>query len=50
MPNYAMKPLAFLAGRWRMWLPPVIFAIVIFVGAVVLSGGRETLSFVYRVF
>ena len=50
MTNYAMKPLAFLASRWRMWVPPVVFAIVIFVGAVVLSGGRETLSFVYRVF
>jgi hypothetical protein len=50
MPNYAMRPLAFLAGRWRVWLPPVIFAIVIFVGAVALSGGKESFSFVYRVF
>jgi hypothetical protein len=50
MPKHAMKPLAFLAGRWRTWLPPVIFAIVVFAGAVVLSGGKETFSFVYRVF
>ena len=50
MPKYAMRPLAYLAGRWRAWLPPVIFAIVVFVGAVVLSGGKESLSFVYRVF
>jgi hypothetical protein len=50
MPNDAMRPLALLAGRWRSWLPPVIFAIVIFVGAVMLSGGKEALSFVYRVF
>ena len=50
MPNHAMKSLAFLARGWRAWLPPTIFAIVIFVGAVVLSGGKESLSFVYRVF
>jgi hypothetical protein len=29
---------------------PAIFMIVIFVGAVVLSEGKETLSFVYRIF
>lgn len=41
MPKYAMRPLAYLAGRWRAWLPPVIFAIIVFVGAVALSGGKE---------
>jgi hypothetical protein len=50
MPKYAMRPLAYLAGWWRAWLPPVIFAIVVFMGAVVLSGGKESFSFVYRVF
>lgn len=50
MPNRVMKPVAVVAGGWRIWLPPIIFAIIIFAGAVVLSGGKETLSFVYRIF
>jgi uncharacterized protein DUF5989 len=50
MLNAVMRPLAFFANRWRVWLPPAIFMIVIFVGAVVLSEGKETLSFVYRIF
>ena len=49
MLNAVMRPLAFFANRWRVWLPPAIFMIVIFVGAVVLSEGKETLSFVYRI-
>jgi hypothetical protein len=50
MPNDATGPLTYFASRWRTWLLPVLFAIVIFVGAVLLSSGKETLSFVYRVF
>ena len=51
MPNYFMRPLAFFAGRWRgAWLPPLIFALIVFVGAVVLTQGKATLSFVYRFF
>ena len=49
MLNSVMRPLAFFANRWRVW-PPAIFMIVIFVGAVVLLEGKETLSFVYRIF
>jgi hypothetical protein len=49
MLNAVMRPLAFFANRWRVWLPPAIF-MIIFVGAVVLSEGKETLSFVYRIF
>ncbi len=50
MPNRVMRPLAFLASRRRVWLPPVIFAIVIFVAAILLTQGKEALSFVYRIF
>lgn len=50
MPNLMTKPMAFLASRWRVWLPPVIFAVVIFAAALLLSQGSEALSFVYRIF
>jgi hypothetical protein len=50
MSNFATRPLAYLAGRWRAWLPPIIFAVVVFAAAVALTGGGDTLSFVYRVF
>ena len=50
MPYDVVRPLALLVDRWRVWLPPVIFAIVIFLGAVVLTRGKETLFFVYHVF
>lgn len=50
MSDHIIGPLAFFAGRWRVWLPPIIFAVVIFGGAVVLLGGKDTLSFVYRTF
>jgi hypothetical protein len=39
-----------LASRRRVWLPPVIFTIVIFVVAIFLSQGKDTLGFVYRFF
>jgi hypothetical protein len=45
-----VKPVVFLASRWRVWSPPVIFAIIVFVGAVLLSQGKEALTFVYRIF
>jgi hypothetical protein len=50
MPNYANRSLAAVARSWRVWLPPVIFAVVVFAGAVALSGGGEALSLVYRIF
>jgi hypothetical protein len=39
-----------LSNTWRIWLPPVVFALAIFAGAVLLSGDGEPLSLVYRVF
>jgi hypothetical protein len=50
MSRNSAKPLALFVGRWRLWLPPVIFAIVIFLGAVLLTRGKETLFFSYHVF
>ena len=50
MLDRVVRLLKLFVGRWRVWLPPVIFAIVVFLGAVVLTRGKETLFFVYRVF
>jgi hypothetical protein len=50
MSNHIVRPLVFFSSRWRVWLPPVIFAVLIFAGAMMLSGSKEALSLVYRIF
>jgi hypothetical protein len=50
MANYAKAMLGAVARTWRVWLPPIVFAIIIFAGTIVLSGGGETVPLVYRIF
>jgi len=50
VPDYVKKPLGFLGASWRIWAPPVILAIILFVAAVLLSHGGTGVSFIYRLF
>ena len=42
--------LTFLKTRWRVWLPPVVLTVVIFVGVIVLTKGKTAMPFLYRLF
>jgi hypothetical protein len=50
MPTWVKRPLAFLGARWRIWAPPFVLTIVVFVGAIVLTKGRTAMPFLYRLF
>lgn len=41
---------AFLAARWRVWLPPLAITVIVFLVVVFLTKGRTAMPFLYRLF
>jgi hypothetical protein len=44
------KPVSFMIARRRAWLPPVIVALVLFVGLLFFAKGKAAAPFLYRLF
>jgi len=50
MPNVLRKPLAFMAARRRVWLPPLLLAVIAFLVVMLLTKGKVAMPFLYRMF
>jgi hypothetical protein len=50
MPVWLNRSLAYLGRRWRVWAPPFVLTIVVFVAVVFLTKGRTAMPFLYRLF
>jgi len=46
--RWLAKPVAFVMVRRRIWLPPVLFTIIVFFLVVFLTKGKTILPFLYR--
>ena len=50
MPGWVKKTLAYLGRRWRVWAPPFVLTIIVFVGVIFLTKGKTAMPFLYRLF
>jgi len=50
MPAWLRTPLAFMAVRWRIWSPPLVLTIVVFLAVIFLTKGKASMPFIYRLF
>lgn len=50
MLNHLRRSLAFMAARWRVWSPPLLLTVLVFLVAVFLTKGRVAMPFLYRLF
>jgi hypothetical protein len=45
-----VRPIAFMRSRWRIWAPPLVFTVVIFIAVILLTKGKAAVPYLYRLF
>jgi hypothetical protein len=40
----------FLEARWKVWIPPVLLTIAVFVGLMLFVHGKKLAIFTYKIF